>query len=117
MRFNGAGKTTTIEMITGQQKPSGGSIFVAGQDISQHLESLRRIMGVCPQKNILWEGLSLIEHLKLFGRLRGISEDEIKKESKRLMKILNLERVEDVLAKNCIVFSFVTNQVKIETLS
>merc|ERR1711974_102840 len=81
-------------------KPTSGSIFVAGKDISKHLESLRRIMGVCPQKNILWEGLSLYEHLKLFGRLRGISESEIKSESDRLCELLNLDRVKDTLAKN-----------------
>ncbi|KAK9467174.1 hypothetical protein V1512DRAFT_262126 [Lipomyces arxii] len=58
---NGSGKTTTLEMIAGIQKPSEGSI-VFGHDTS---------LGICPQKNVLWDELTVEEHIRIWGRVKG----------------------------------------------
>src|SRR3972149_5337820 len=39
---NGAGKTTTIRMICGMLRPTSGTIVVAGFNVSQKLEVLKR---------------------------------------------------------------------------
>jgi len=98
--FNGAGKSTTINMITGQLKPTSGNIFIDGHDVATEIESLRQMMGVCPQMNILWDKLTVMEHLQLFGKLRGFDDEQISKESEELLKDLELDHRTHNLAGN-----------------
>jgi ATP-binding cassette subfamily A (ABC1) protein 3 len=45
---NGAGKTTTISMLTGMLDITSGSATAYGHDIETEMDSIRKIMGVCP---------------------------------------------------------------------
>ncbi|KAH8098507.1 ATPase [Aureococcus anophagefferens] len=77
---NGAGKTTTMAMISGLLPPDpprratdgatvfGHSIFEAGG-----MDSLRCLLGVCPQHDVLFPRLTLAEHVFFFSRLKGQS--------------------------------------------
>jgi len=98
--FNGAGKSTTINMITGQLKPTSGNIFIDGHDVATEIETLRQMMGVCPQMNILWDKLTVMEHLQLFGKLRGFDDEQITRESEQLLKELELDHRTHNLAGN-----------------
>jgi len=98
--FNGAGKSTTINMITGQLMPSGGSIMIDGHDVTLEIESLRQIMGVCPQTNILWDRLTVMDHINLFGRLRGFTDAQIAEEAESLLNALEMDHRKDNLASN-----------------
>eukprot|EP00929_Paragymnodinium_shiwhaense_P115857 TRINITY_DN8500_c0_g1_i3.p1 TRINITY_DN8500_c0_g1~~TRINITY_DN8500_c0_g1_i3.p1 ORF type:complete len:2086 (-),score=492.32 TRINITY_DN8500_c0_g1_i3:221-6478(-) len=73
---NGAGKTTTINMLTGMLAPSAGDAVVAGHRLSTELDQIRRIIGVCPQHDVLWLELTVAEHLRTYSRLRGVSAEE-----------------------------------------
>lgn len=76
---NGAGKTTIISMITGLYKPNSGNAWIAGYDIRDQLDVVQLQIGVCPQFDVLWNDLTVEEHLYFYARLKGIPphrEDE-----------------------------------------
>uniref|UniRef100_A0A1J3GNC3 ABC transporter A family member 2 n=1 Tax=Noccaea caerulescens TaxID=107243 RepID=A0A1J3GNC3_NOCCA len=71
---NGAGKTTTINCLTGINPVTGGDALIYGNSIrsSVGMSNIRRMIGVCPQFDILWDALSGEEHLRLFARIKGL---------------------------------------------
>lgn len=64
---NGAGKTTLISMLTGFFSPSQGTAIVDGHDIRFGLGQARDRMGLCPQHNMLFDSISVKNHLIIFG--------------------------------------------------
>lgn len=69
---NGAGKTTTVSMMTGLFEPTFGDATIYGHSIVSEMDDIRRIMGVCPQHDILWNELTAEEHLEIFADLKGV---------------------------------------------
>ena len=73
---NGAGKSTTINLLTGMLKPdAGGQISFFGMDYEKDLDLIRRRMGFCPQSDILYDYLTLQEHIELMGKIKDIKVD------------------------------------------
>jgi ATP-binding cassette, subfamily A (ABC1), member 3 len=68
---NGAGKTTTISMLTGLLEATEGEAQVFGVDMFNEMNTVRKFMGVCPQHDVLFELLSVEEHLQVFYDLKG----------------------------------------------
>lgn len=68
---NGAGKTTTMSMLTGMIPPTSGTAVINGYDVSKNLKQVRASLGLCPQHNVLFNELTVEEHLYFFGRLKG----------------------------------------------
>ncbi len=80
MGHNGAGKTTTISMLSGLFEPTKGSATVFGKNLcGGDNYSARRMMGVCPQYDVLFELLTPEEHLDFFYELKGAPIDILKK--------------------------------------
>ncbi|KAL3716504.1 hypothetical protein ACJRO7_008150 [Eucalyptus globulus] len=77
---NGAGKTTTINCLTGITPVTGGDALVCGCSIrnSVGMSNIRKIIGVCPQFDILQDLLTGEEHLYLFINVEGLSPASIK---------------------------------------
>ena len=69
---NGAGKTTTISMLTGLLEPTEGQAELDGVDIFKDQDHLRANLGVCPQHNVLFDYLTVREHLELYAAFKGI---------------------------------------------
>lgn len=69
---NGAGKTTTISMLTGMLTPTAGNCSIWGRMLSWELPAIRQMTGVCPQINVLFPSLTVNEHLRVFGALKGL---------------------------------------------
>jgi ATP-binding cassette, subfamily A (ABC1), member 3 len=90
---NGAGKTTTIGILTGLLAPTSGTASILGHSIATGLPAIRRIVGVCPQHDILFDELTAEEHLKIYGRLKRFrgSEQELEREIQELMDEVGLE--------------------------
>ncbi|KAJ3368547.1 hypothetical protein HDU91_000493 [Kappamyces sp. JEL0680] len=70
---NGAGKTSLISILTGVYPPSSGFATLAGFDIVNQPELAFRSIGVCPQFDILWQELTVEDHLYFYARLKGVS--------------------------------------------
>lgn len=87
---NGAGKSTTINILTGLLAPGSGRAAVLGYDVvSQAIEVKRRI-GVVPDGLHLFERLSGEEHLRLCGRLYGLSSTETARRTRELLDVMEL---------------------------
>lgn len=62
---NGAGKTTTISMITGLIMPTKGDGEYHGVDLFPQMKKVRTTLGVCPQLDVLFEDMTVKEHLEM----------------------------------------------------
>ncbi|NWT46350.1 ABCA1 protein, partial [Chroicocephalus maculipennis] len=83
---NGAGKTTTMSILTGLLPPTAGTAYILGWDIRSDIDSIRKTMGMCPQHNVLFDILTVEEHVWFYGRLKGLSEEQVKAEMEQLIQ-------------------------------
>jgi ABC-type multidrug transport system ATPase subunit len=93
---NGAGKTTLLKMITGELSISSGLIEVNGSPAS----SASRKISICPQFNDhLTNEATVVEHLKYFGWIFGLKDEESKELSERFISELELEEEKNKTVK------------------
>eukprot|EP00466_Bigelowiella_natans_P005647 jgi/Bigna1/89272/estExt_fgenesh1_pg.C_460086 len=95
---NGAGKTTLINMLTGMILPTKGDALIFGQSISTDMRDIRADLGMCPQHNILWDYLTVKEHLYVYGRLKGVESCE--DAASELIQNIGLTEKTNVISKN-----------------
>lgn len=63
---NGAGKSTTLEIIETLREKTSGEIIVAGLNLDQHPNEIKRVIGVQLQSSGYYPGLNLVELIELF---------------------------------------------------
>jgi ABC-2 type transport system ATP-binding protein len=86
---NGAGKSTFFKLVTGQLKPSIGSVAVFGQPIRNNSRAFRRI-GLCPEQDAFYEELSGWEFLTALLRLQGYGPSEVAARAERALAVVEL---------------------------
>ncbi|MDE7386044.1 MAG: ABC transporter ATP-binding protein [Muribaculaceae bacterium] len=97
---NGAGKTTAMRMLCGLSYPTSGDGFVAGCDINTQAEGIKRRIGYMSQKFSLYGDLTVMENLRLFATVYGMSDKKISEVSTDLFKNLEMENMRDTLVKD-----------------
>lgn len=88
---NGAGKTTAMRMLCGLSIPTSGEAMVAGYDVFEEPEEIKKNIGYMSQKFSLYEDLTVKENIEFYGGIYGLSKQQIKKESDMLIEKLGLE--------------------------
>uniref|UniRef100_A0A8C3WSX6 ATP binding cassette subfamily A member 3 n=1 Tax=Catagonus wagneri TaxID=51154 RepID=A0A8C3WSX6_9CETA len=96
---NGAGKTTTLSMLTGLFPPTSGRAYINGYEVSRDMAQIRRSLGLCPQHDVLFDNLTVAEHLYFYAQLKGLSRQKCPEEVKRMLRVLGLEDKRDSLSR------------------
>lgn len=97
---NGAGKTTLISILSGMVRPTSGSATVGGFDIGEDLAGVQGLIGVCPQFDILWDDLTVVEHLLFYSRLKGLPKYKEAEHVEAIIKQAGLEGERRRLSKD-----------------
>jgi ABC-2 type transport system ATP-binding protein len=87
---NGAGKTTAMKILIGLLEPSEGDARVAGFDVRRERPSIRRNIGYMSQRFSLYNDLTLIENIELYGTIYGLSAVEVRDRASTLLETLDL---------------------------
>ncbi|SHN42899.1 ABC-2 type transport system ATP-binding protein [Duganella sacchari] len=93
---NGAGKSTTVGMISGLLRADSGRILMDGEPMGQGVSAAKSKIGFVPQDLALYEDLSALENLKLFGALYGLKGAHLKLRCEQALALVNLsDRAQD----------------------
>lgn len=74
---NGAGKTTTISMLVGAIAPDSGEILLDGKPLRGESDPMKRRLGYVPQELALFEELTALQNLELFGALYRLEKSQL----------------------------------------
>ncbi len=74
-------------MLTGLLDPTEGDAKILGLSLQKDIDKIRKVMGVCPQFDILWSELTAAEHIQLFGALKGLPASQIQREITDRLKV------------------------------
>jgi len=86
---NGAGKSTFMKLITGQLKPSKGTVTVLGEPIWGNPKLFFRI-GFCPEQDSFYERMTGMEWVTALVRLNGFSDAEARAAAERALTTVDL---------------------------
>ena len=97
---NGAGKSTTINHVIGLLRPFSGSIILNGQNLQENAAAYKRQIAYVPETPILYDELTLKEHLELTMLAYGLDRDLTWQNAHQLLKIFRLDNKLDWFPAN-----------------
>ena len=86
---NGAGKSTFMKLITGQLRPSKGSVTVLGEPIWRNPRLYFQI-GFCPEQDAFYDRMTGLEWVTALVRLNGLSETAANEAARRALTTVDL---------------------------
>jgi ABC-2 type transport system ATP-binding protein len=95
---NGAGKSTTIRMLCGILAPSDGTGTVAGFDVNQKPEEIKKHIGYVSQRFSLYGDLTVEENLQFYGEIYGVTHERLRNRIKDVLEITDLVPYRQMLA-------------------
>ncbi|MDZ5560172.1 ABC transporter ATP-binding protein [Enterococcus cecorum] len=90
--LNGAGKSTTIKEIIGLLKPTSGTIEIDGLSLNKSASQYRQKIGFIPESPVLYEELTLREHIEVTAMAYDIPMDVAMQRADKLLKTFRLEK-------------------------
>lgn len=97
---NGAGKTTAMKLLIGIWRPTSGKAQVAGFDVYRENEQIKKNIGYMSQRFSLYEDLSVIENIRFFSGIYGLSNKAIKEKSAALLEKLDMTKEAKTLVQS-----------------
>ena len=97
---NGAGKTTAIKILCGLSKPTSGEIKVAGFDVYKQTEKIKLNIGYMSQRFSLYEDLTILENIRFYAGIYGLSTKTIRERSEILLNKLDIYDLKDKLVRD-----------------
>lgn len=86
---NGAGKTTAMRMLCGLSYPTSGSGTVAGFDVMRDGEQIKRHIGYMSQRFSLYDDLTVMENIRLYGGIYGLGRMQILRRTVEILRRLD----------------------------
>jgi ABC-2 type transport system ATP-binding protein len=90
--LNGAGKSTTIKHVIGLMEPHQGEVKIKDQSFTQNKDAYRRMFTFIPETPVLYEELTLEEHLRLTAMAYGLDEATYKARMEPLLREFRMEK-------------------------
>lgn len=87
---NGAGKTTTVSMISGLLQPDSGTVLIDGRAPNGDCDPVKHALGLVPQDLALFDELTALENLELFGALYHLSGRKLSDAIDRALTLVGL---------------------------
>ena len=87
---NGAGKTTTFKCLANEIIPDYGNIYINNLDVTKHFNTIRNLIGYCPQYDAIFDYLTVFENLKFYGLIKGAKKEKLSLIINSLIDIMNL---------------------------
>jgi len=96
---NGAGKSTAVNVLSTLLEPTDGSATVDGNDVVFDPESVREVIGVCPQKPAFYPHLTGEENITLMGEMYLVPKDVLRERVTTMVERIGMEDHIDRRAK------------------
>ncbi|OZG60831.1 ABC transporter ATP-binding component [Bifidobacterium myosotis] len=94
---NGAGKTTTLNMVTGLLVPDAGTAMILGRNVWSDVNAVKRMIGVMPQPDQIFDRLTGMQLLVYSGMLRGMPRAEAASRAKDLLGAFDLAQAANTM--------------------
>ena len=100
---NGAGKTTAIYMLTGMLHMTSGDANIYGKNVKREIDEVRKEIGLCQQLDVLYDLVSVEEHLKMTLRIRQgrVTPQQERAQIEDILTRCQLTEHKDKLVKEC----------------
>lgn len=92
---DGAGKTTTMRLLVGALLPNEGSINICGYDVRKQTEQARSTIGYLSQRFSMYEDLTVLENIRFFAEVRGLSSSKWLPRSMEILDFVGLGKFKD----------------------
>jgi ABC-2 type transport system ATP-binding protein len=88
---DGAGKTTTMRLLVGALKPDAGDATICGYSVGKQTEQVRAQLGYLSQRFSFYEDLTVLENIRFFAEIRGLSRQEWLPRCMEILTFVGLE--------------------------
>lgn len=92
---DGAGKTTTMRLLVGALKPDSGDASICGYSVSKQTEQVRAQLGYLSQRFSFYEDLTVLENIRFFAEVRGLSRQEWLPRCMEILSFVGLDSFKD----------------------